>query len=230
MTRRADRLFQIVQLIGGRRLTTAAQLAERLEVSERTIYRDIRDLSLSGVPIEGEAGSGYRLLPGYHLPPLMFTPDEVEVMFAALGMVKGASGENFAKRAESIAEKLLAILPVEKRRIVEHSRIVSPSHHPSGEMQARFDLLHAAIGKRQVLTLHYQNQKGERAIRDIHPLGLSFWEGAWLVIAWCEMRDDYRCFLLQSCHQIQITCRHFTERGDRSLNQFIQVQRKMSGK
>ncbi len=73
MTRRADRLFQIVQILRGRRLTTAALLAERLGVSERTVYRDIRDLSLSGVPVEGEAGSGYQLLAGYDLPPLMLT-------------------------------------------------------------------------------------------------------------------------------------------------------------
>ena len=73
MTRRADRLFQIVQILRGRRLTTAAHLAERLGVSERTVYRDIRDLSLSGVPVEGEAGSGYRLMSGFDLPPLMLT-------------------------------------------------------------------------------------------------------------------------------------------------------------
>jgi len=225
MSRRADRLFQIVQLIGGRRLTTAAQLAERLEVSERTIYRDIRDLSLSGVPIDGEAGSGYRLLPGYHLPPLMFTSDEVEVMFAALEMVKRSTGENFAQRAQAISEKLLAILPTEKRRVVENSRIVSPSYPLPDETQTRFDRLHTAMAKRQVITLHYQNQKGERSVRDVYPLGLSFQQGEWLVIAWCEMREDYRCFLLKCCHQILITCRHFTERDDRSLSQFIQRQR-----
>ena len=80
--RRADRLFQIVQHLRGRRLTTAAQLAAWLKVSERTIYRDVRDLSLSGVPVEGEAGVGYRLLPGYDLPPLMFTFDELEALTA----------------------------------------------------------------------------------------------------------------------------------------------------
>ena len=84
MTRRADRLFQIVQILRGRRLTTASLLAERLGVSERTVYRDIRDLSLSGVPVEGEAGSGYRLLAGYDLPPLMLTTKESEALIAAI--------------------------------------------------------------------------------------------------------------------------------------------------
>ncbi|MCE0339530.1 HTH domain-containing protein, partial [Klebsiella pneumoniae] len=93
MTRRADRLFQIVQILRGRRLTTAALLAERLGVSERTVYRDIRDLSLSGVPVEGEAGSGYRLLAGYDLPPLMLTTKESEALIAAIRLLKTWGGE-----------------------------------------------------------------------------------------------------------------------------------------
>ncbi len=88
MTRRADRLFQIVQILRGRRLTTAALLAQRLAVSERTIYRDIRDLSLSGVPVEGEAGSGYRLMAGFDLPPLMLTHRESEALMVAIRLLK----------------------------------------------------------------------------------------------------------------------------------------------
>ena len=100
MTRRADRLFQIVQILRGRRLTTAALLAERLGVSERTVYRDIRDLSLSGVPVEGEAGSGYRLLAGYDLPPLMLTTKESEAMIAAIRLLK-PGGEALSQSLES---------------------------------------------------------------------------------------------------------------------------------
>ena len=93
MSRRADRLFQIVQILRGRRVTTAALLAERLDVSERTIYRDIRDLSLSGVPIEGEAGSGYRLMAGFDLPPLMLTHHE-----SGTGVRAGKSAGDIAAR------------------------------------------------------------------------------------------------------------------------------------
>lgn len=105
MTRRADRLFQIVQILRGRRLTTAALLAERLGVSERTVYRDIRDLSLSGVPVEGEAGSGYRLLAGYDLPPLMLTTKESEAMIAAIRLLKTWGGEALSQSLESAREK-----------------------------------------------------------------------------------------------------------------------------
>jgi len=86
--RRADRLFQIIQYLQGRRLVTARQLAERLQVSERTVYRDVQDLVLSGVPIEGEAGVGYMLRAGFHLPPLMFTPEEMEALVTGARLVK----------------------------------------------------------------------------------------------------------------------------------------------
>ncbi len=98
MSRRADRLFQIVQILRGRRLTTAGLLAERLGVSERTIYRDIRDLSLSGVPVEGEAGSGYRLLAGYDLPPLMLTTQESEALMAAIRLLQTWGGASLSRR------------------------------------------------------------------------------------------------------------------------------------
>jgi biotin operon repressor len=97
MTRRADRLFQIVQILRGRRLTTAAHLAERLGVSERTVYRDIRDLSLSGVPVEGEAGSGYRLMSGFDLPPLMLTNKESEALIVAIRLLKTWGGITVAR-------------------------------------------------------------------------------------------------------------------------------------
>ena len=126
MTRRADRLFQIVQILRGRRLTTAALLAERLGVSERTVYRDIRDLSLSGVPVEGEAGSGYRLLAGYDLPPLMLTTKESEALIAAIRLLKTWGGEALSQSLESAQEKMLAILPEARRRQAEQTRLFAP--------------------------------------------------------------------------------------------------------
>lgn len=130
MTRRADRLFQIVQILRGRRLTTAALLAERLGVSERTVYRDIRDLSLSGVPVEGEAGSGYRLLAGYDLPPLMLTTKESEALIAAIRLLKTWGGEALSQSLESAQEKMLAILPEARRRQAEQTRLFAPISAP----------------------------------------------------------------------------------------------------
>ncbi len=157
MTRRADRLFQIVQILRGRRLTTAALLAERLGVSERTVYRDIRDLSLSGVPVEGEAGSGYRLLAGYDLPPLMLTTKESEAMIAAIRLLKTWGGEALSQSLESARGKKcwrscrrrvgarrsrLACLPLTLARIAMLKPILTLSTE--------------AVSNQQVLQLHYR--------------------------------------------------------------------------
>lgn len=205
MTRRADRLFQIVQILRGRRLTTAALLAQRLAVSERTIYRDIRDLSLSGVPVEGEAGSGYRLMAGFDLPPLMLT----------------WGGDSLSRELESAQEKVLAILPEESRRKAEQTRIYAPDLGTSPHSRSAFDLIHQAVSAQQVLALHYRDEAGHLSSRDIQPLGLFFWGEHWLLVAWCERREDYRCFRLDRCLQITPLNRRFRETIDRSLRDFL---------
>ena len=154
MTRRADRLFQIVQILRGRRLTTAAHLADRLGVSERTVYRDIRDLSLSGVPVEGEAGSGYRLMSGFDLPPLMLTNKESEALIVAIRLLTTWGGESLSRELESAQEKVLAILPEESRRKAEQTRIYAPDFGMKSHSRSDFDVIHQAISAQRVLVLH----------------------------------------------------------------------------
>ena len=230
MSRRADRLFQIVQVLRTRRRVTAALLAERLEVSERTIYRDIRDLSLSGVPVQGEAGSGYRLMPGFDLPPLMFTSMEVEALIAAIGMLQTWSGDVLAQAAGSAQEKLLAVLPYDKRIAAERNRIISPNFDRFPQVRVWFDVIHQAMRLHQELYLHYQDEKGEASERVIHPLGLSFMGATWVLVAWCELRDDYRCFRLDRCQGVTFTGKAFAERSDRSMQEFIRLQKEAYAK
>src|SRR5881392_3517368 len=110
--RRADRLFQIIQLLRRRRtIATAAQIAERLDVSERTVYRDIRDLVLAGTPIDGEAGIGYRIKPGYDLPPLMFDREEIQALVLGARIVRQFGDARLARASESILNKVAAVLP-----------------------------------------------------------------------------------------------------------------------
>ena len=125
--RRADRLFQIVQLLRGGRLVTARLLAEKLEVSERTIYRDIADLQGSGVPVEGEAGVGYLMRDGYDLPPLMFTRDEIAALVAGARMVRAWGGLSMARAAEEALIKIGSVLPDARRPTVEATAIFAPS-------------------------------------------------------------------------------------------------------
>jgi len=229
MSRRADRLFQIVQILRTRRRVTAAMLAERLEVSERTVYRDIRDLSLSGVPIQGEAGSGYRLMPGFDIPPLMFTGIEVEALIAAIGMLQTWSGDTLALAAGSAQEKLLAVLPNDRRILAERKRIITPNMGKYPQTRRWFDVLHQAMRQHDEVYIRYENEKGEGSERAIHPLGLSFWGEVWVLVAWCELRQDYRSFRLDRCQAVTLTGRSFVERPDRSLEDFIRLQ-KMSHK
>lgn len=221
MTRRADRLFQIVQILRGRRLTTAALLAERLEVSERTIYRDIRDLSLSGVPVEGEAGIGYRLIAGFDLPPLMLTHRESEALMVAIRLLKTWGGDSLSRELESAQEKVLAILPEESRRRAEQTRLFAPDFGTQPYSRSAFDLIHQAVSAQQVLALHYRDEAGHLSWRDVQPLGMFFWAEHWLLIAWCERREDYRCFRVDRCLQITPLDRRFREDANRSLNDFL---------
>ena len=221
MTRRADRLFQIVQILRGRRLTTAAHLADRLSVSERTVYRDIRDLSLSGVPVEGEAGSGYRLMSGFDLPPLMLTNKESEALMVAIRLLKTWGGDSLSRELESAQEKVLAILPEESRRKAEQTRIYAPDIALQPHSRSDFDVIHQAISAQCVLALHYRDEAGHLTWLDIQPLGLFFWGEHWLLAAWCERRDDYRCFRLDRCLNITLTPRRFSESAERSLADFL---------
>jgi predicted DNA-binding transcriptional regulator YafY len=126
--RRADRLFQIVQILRRRRLTTARQLADRLCISERTVYRDIRDLIASGVPVEGEAGVGYRLR-GFDLPPLMFTREEVEALVLGARIVQSWTDPELAGAAAEAIAKIEAVLPQDRSHLVQGTQLYAPEAH-----------------------------------------------------------------------------------------------------
>ena len=155
--RRADRLFQIVQLIRGRRLTTAAFLAQRLEVSERTVYRDIADLQHQGVPIEGEAGIGYRLGAGFELPPLMFTQDEARALVAAARLAQSWVDTAMADDIESALGKILSVLPPAARVSAEALALYAPAIAMDDATRLRLQALREAVQARQKLRLDYRD-------------------------------------------------------------------------
>ncbi len=191
--RRADRLFQIVQYLRGGRLSTARSLAERLEVSERTIYRDVADLVGSGVPIEGEAGVGYLMREGYDLPPLMFTREEVVALVAGARLLRAWGGQAMARAVEEAMVKIAAVLPETERARAAEVQIHAFSAE-SAATRARLDLLDAAVERRIRLGIAYADAEGRETARTIRPLGLVFWGRVWTLVAWCELRDDFRMF------------------------------------
>ncbi len=193
--RRADRLFQIVQALRGGRRVTAQALAERLEVSARTIYRDIADLQGSGVPVEGEAGFGYVMADGYDLPPLMFSHDEIVALVAGARLVRAWGGLAMAAAAEEALIKIDAVLPEAAR-----ARAAAIQIHAINagvldeETRARIDRIEAAAENRERLALAYRDAEGAETDRIVQPLALGFWGKVWTLVAWCETRDDFRMF------------------------------------
>src|SRR5579864_4728322 len=142
--RRADRLFRIVQMLRSGRLKTARALAERLQVSERTIYRDVRDLQLAGQPIEGEAGVGYTLRREFDLPPLMFTPEELTALVLGARLVQAWGGAESVVGAKAALDRIESVLPPEMRDRLDAIQMYAPGYRMKAAERERLDLLHAA--------------------------------------------------------------------------------------
>lgn len=192
--RRADRLFQIVGLLGRRRFMTAAQLAEALEVSTRTIYRDVLDLIGSGVPITGEAGVGYQLSPHYRLPPMTFTPEEVEALAIGMRMVEAWGDVGLRQAARSIVDKVNAVVGDAEREQMTSSALFSLRFSRQREASRNLGELRQAINQRLRIRLSYQAEGSGTTERTVRPLGLYFWGHAWTLAAYCELRSDFRNF------------------------------------
>src|ERR1700677_4722831 len=177
--RRADRLFQIVQHLRARRLSTAAQLADLLSVSERTIYRDIRDLSLSGIPVQGEAGAGYSLDRSFDLPALMCTPDEVEAVVVGLRMAQAFAGHRLSDASVTALDKVILARPKHRRAEVERPPIFVPAVDAHQQGDALRETFTAAINDKAVLRLTYADDNQNQSQRTVQPLALNFWGSVW---------------------------------------------------
>jgi predicted DNA-binding transcriptional regulator YafY len=221
--RRADRLFEIVHHLRGRRLTTAAQLAEWLEVSDRTIYRDIADLLASGIPIDGEAGVGYRLHPDFDLPPLMFNRNEIEALVLGARMVESWGGPTLAHGARSALAKIAIALPKDKRTTLESSRLFSPDFFINPQMGAQMDVLRVAIDGHHRVQLEYRDVESKESRRCVRPLGLFFWGGAWSLGAWCELRNDFRNFRLDRIVNSVVQDERFADEPGRRLADYLRA-------
>lgn len=219
--RRADRLFQIVQLIRGRRLTTAAFLAQRLEVSERTVYRDVADLQHQGVPIEGEAGVGYRLGIGFELPPLMFSAGEAQALVAATRLAQAWLDPALARDAELALGKILSILPRQTRAAAESLALYAPSFSVEPAIQQTLQTLREAVQLRRTVQVRYRDVAGQSSQRRLRPLGCFFWGKVWTLAAWCETRKAFRSFRLDRMEALQVQDTVFRDEAGKTLAEFL---------
>ncbi len=227
--RRADRLFQLLQLIRGRRLSTAAWLAERLQVSVRTVYRDVADLQAQAVPIEGEAGVGYRLGAGYELPPLMFSTDEARALAAAVRLAKAQLDPVLAQAAEGALSRIHAVLPTAARAAVDSLVLHAPRRDADPAQLQRLQLLRQATEARRTLFLHYRDLNEQASQRTVRPLGCFFWGEVWTLGAWCEERQGFRSFRVDRILDLTVLDQGFRDEPGRSLPDLLRHVQQRAG-
>lgn len=215
--RRAERLFQIVQLIRGRRLSTASFLAQRLEVSERTVYRDVAELIAQGVPIEGEAGVGYRMQSGFDLPPLMFTKHEAQALVASVRLAQPRLDTALAAHAEGAMSKILAVLPSEARAAAESLAVYAPPVGPDEATRRRLESLRVAAEGRNLVRIEYVDLQQRRSERLVRPLGCFYWGAVWTLAAWCEAREGFRNFRVDRIEKLEVTEQRFRDEPGKTL-------------
>ena len=191
--RKADRLFQLVNLIRAHQPITAEQLAERIGVSVRTIYRYIDDISVSGIPVYGESGIGYVMNEDFELPPLTLNQDELAALMLGVEMLSRSTGDDLAAAAKTLLSKIGAVLP---------PRSFDPTRTPVRALGESFDDqslkywndLYRAIQQKRAIRIVYLSLSEQLSQRVIFPLGLFYWGGKWTVGTWCNLRNSYRDF------------------------------------
>jgi predicted DNA-binding transcriptional regulator YafY len=223
--RRADRLFRIVQFLRLGRLLTARALAEKLEVSQRTIYRDVQDLQLSGTPIEGEAGVGYTIRRDFDLPPLMFTRSELTALVLGARLVRAWGGAENVIAATQALQRIEAVLPADLRSELDSILLYAPGDQMQQHLRELLDVLHQSCLTRRVITFGYAREDGERSSRSVRPLALVFWSGVWTLTSWCELRKDFRTFRLDRMEQVIVLEREFVSKRGQRLEDYLRKMR-----
>jgi len=222
--RRADRLFLLIQILRRGRVVTAAQIAEELEVSTRTVYRDIADLTGTGVPIDGEAGVGYVLRPGFDMPPLGFTTDELEALALGARIVAGSGDAKLARAAEDVLAKVAAAVPDQNAQTIEAIALLAPPRLNRPAVTADIPALRRAIRERRKVRLVYRSEQGEETTRVVRPLALLYFGPVWLYTGWCEMRRDFRHFRLDRVDAATVLDETFRDTPGQRLADYLKQE------
>ncbi len=220
---KTQRHFQIVQTLRSRKRVTAQQLADQLEVSVRTVYRDMQQLLLSGVPINGEAGSGYWLEAGFDFPPLMFTEEELEALVIGMRLTQQCTDKHLREAATTLLAKVEHSLPKRLVDVLNSSKLDVPVSLLDKNVENAITLLRRSISRKQRVEFAYRDEQGRSSERRVRPLELSFWGKVWTLTAWCELRDDFRNFRLDRIDALELTGQYFLEESGKSLEAYYQV-------
>jgi predicted DNA-binding transcriptional regulator YafY len=217
--RRAERLYRLVNEMRTRGVSRAEDLAACLEVSIRTVYRDIAHLQASGLPIDGEAGVGYVLRPGFDLPSVTFTHDQVEALAVGLSFVETIGDPALAAAAREARAKIQAGMPSPAARVLADAPYFTLRR--AGRAPPHAAALRKAIRERRVAAMVYADGAGARSERRVRPLALWNLPEGWMFTAWCELREDFRTFRLDRIAALSLTSDIFAPDAARSLEAFM---------
>lgn len=213
--RKASRLFEIIQILrGARRPITAASIAERLEVTVRSIYRDIAALQAMRVPIDGERGIGYILRPGFDLPPLMFTIEETEAVVLGMALIERTGDRELTDAAKKVVRKIAAAVPAPLSQLVSARSLHAWGPIAPQPRNIDFTLIRRAIRDEEKLEIDYRDEQGRITRRVIRPLALIYYLDAAMIVGWCELREAIRNFRLDRTQGCRETGLHFRNEGD----------------
>lgn len=223
---RIDRLTAILIHLQTKRVVKAEELSDRYEISLRTVYRDVKALMEAGVPIGSEAGKGYFIVDGYHLPPVMFNQEEASALLTAGKLVEKMTDQSIRNAYESALLKIKSVLNTSEKDHLENlqSSIAvfrKPDHQPESPNQFMADI-QKAISKRSVLALsYYSSNKDEHTARVVEPIGVVYYSGSWHLIAWCRLRNGYRDFRIDMIQTLQAKDEVFDPRNHFTLQEYF---------
>lgn len=214
--RKASRLFEIIQILRvARTPVTAAEIAAQLEVTVRSIYRDIVALQAMRVPIAGERGIGYILRPGFDLPPLMFSVEETEAIVLGMALIERTGDRDLLKASESVVAKIAAAMPEPLRRAMTSRALHAWGASAPAPEGAEFKLVRSAIRDEEKLSIRYCDEAGNQTSRTIWPLALIYYAGLAVVVGWCELRQAIRNFRMDRIETCDLSGDYFLKQGDR---------------
>lgn len=224
---RIDRLNAILTHLQSKKVVTASEIADRFEISLRTVYRDIRALEEGGVPVGAEAGRGYFLMPGYYLPPVMFTKEEAASLMTGMKLIEKMSDQSTGSNFSSAMYKIKAVLSSSEKEYLENlNSAVEVFHRPvkmkNEENDVSLTVIQNATIEKKVLRIKYfTSYRSQETEREVEPIGLCYYSSNWHLIAYCHMREDYRDFRVDRIRSLKITDAMFTGSERKSLKEYL---------
>ncbi|MEM7753178.1 MAG: YafY family protein [Pseudomonadota bacterium] len=219
--RRADRLFDLIQILRDGRLHRGQDLADRLNISLRTLYRDMDAIIASGIPVEGERGLGYMMTAPITLPPLNLTLAELEALHLGLSVVSKAADEDLQGAAESLAQKVDAVLPEDRSAPANGWGFAVYPFAEAARGFVHMAPLRAAIRARRKVDITYTVPDRPRTTRRVRPLQMEYWGRVWTLTGWCELRNDFRVFRVDRIQTLDIGFDTFEEEAGKTLADYL---------